>query len=485
MFQDSEAGSAAWLADSADDRFALLPPGERATLELLARPDWRQIDAQIRGVGACEQPIWLTGRTLVIAVASGAVIDRFASDDKPFGAIAVRCMNRRATRCKPCSLLYKQDAFQLLRAGLSGGKGVPDSIRDHPMVFATLTAPSFGPVHRRPDPSRPGDRCRPRRDDPRCDHGAPLGCPTRHGPDDPAIGQPMCAACYDYPGHVLFNAMASRLWHTFAFLLYRRLARVGGVRNAAIRKLVRVEYVRLAEYQARGLVHFHVALRLDGPADRQPPPSWATSDSLAEAVRSAARSVSVAVPESNAVGSYALRFGAQLDARPIVLDGTGFASEKAAGYMAKYVTKGTEDARGSDVPITHRSQIDPAARTAHVRALMHTAWTLGQLPEFRALGLHRWTHMLGFGGHVLSATRHYSTTMGALRQVRADFRAHQTAETDAETVRDRLWQYAGRGWPTDTIAEQAAAIAEDIEINRQLAREALELERAQGGGEAV
>jgi hypothetical protein len=35
--------------------------------------------------------------------------------------------------------------WQLVYAGLAGGhKGVPESLAEHPQVFATLTAPSFG-----------------------------------------------------------------------------------------------------------------------------------------------------------------------------------------------------------------------------------------------------------------------------------------------------------------------------------------------------
>ena len=50
-----------------------------------------------------------------------------------------------------------RDTYQLIRAGLAGGKGVPDSVAVHPCVFATFTAPSFGPVHtRRVLTRRPG-----------------------------------------------------------------------------------------------------------------------------------------------------------------------------------------------------------------------------------------------------------------------------------------------------------------------------------------
>ncbi|GAA0694074.1 hypothetical protein GCM10010193_55980 [Kitasatospora atroaurantiaca] len=60
------------------------------------------------------------------------------------------CGNRRASRCTTCSRVYAADTFQLIRAGLSGGKDVPDTVRTHPRLFASLTAPSFGPAHNRP-----------------------------------------------------------------------------------------------------------------------------------------------------------------------------------------------------------------------------------------------------------------------------------------------------------------------------------------------
>ena len=41
-----------------------------------------------------------------------------------------------------------------------------------------------------------------------------------------------------------------------------------------LRALVRIRYVKVAEYQARGVVHFHAVIRLDAPGeDYQPPPA--------------------------------------------------------------------------------------------------------------------------------------------------------------------------------------------------------------------
>ncbi len=51
-------------------------------------------------------------------------------------------------RCPSCATLYRGDARHLVRAGLEGGKGVDESVANHPAVFMTLTAPGFGAVHR-------------------------------------------------------------------------------------------------------------------------------------------------------------------------------------------------------------------------------------------------------------------------------------------------------------------------------------------------
>ncbi|MFE1879069.1 replication initiator [Streptomyces diastatochromogenes] len=69
------------------------------------------------------------------------------------------------------------------------GKSVPAAVQDRPRLFVTLAAPSFGPVHR----VRDGKRCRPRRDDPRCEHRRSIGCGLIHTDDDPALGRSLCA----------------------------------------------------------------------------------------------------------------------------------------------------------------------------------------------------------------------------------------------------------------------------------------------------
>ena len=72
---------------------------------------------------------------------------------------------------------------------------------------------------------------------------------------------------------MLFNAYAGDLWRRFTTYLPRHLARLAGVTGKELRAAVRIRYVKVAEYQARGVVHFHAVIRLDGPGEDYQPPA--------------------------------------------------------------------------------------------------------------------------------------------------------------------------------------------------------------------
>jgi hypothetical protein len=77
------------------------------------------------------------------------ILSERSTRDLPDGVIYKPCGNRRATVCPHCSKVYQRDAYQIVRSLLVGGKGVPETVAQHPAVFPTLTAPSFGEVHTR------------------------------------------------------------------------------------------------------------------------------------------------------------------------------------------------------------------------------------------------------------------------------------------------------------------------------------------------
>ncbi len=255
------------------------------------------------------------------------------------------CGNRRAAVCPACSDRYAADAYHLLRAGLAGDdtKDVPDTVAEHPRVFLTLTAPSFGPVHTRTVTRR--------------GHVIPCRCGDRHHPDDPRIGT------------------AARPRH----LRLRRRGAVAGPRRRAVgpvhhhpaprprrrprrprprrsREHARLSYAKVAEYQRRGLVHFHAVIRLDGPdGPADPPPAGLDPRTrCATAITTAARAATLTTdrpgrdtaraaagaPSSTCARSPRPRAG-QLE------DDDGEITDAAlAGYIAKYATKTTGATRG-------------------------------------------------------------------------------------------------------------------------------------------
>jgi hypothetical protein len=463
-----------------EKRLQALSEADRDLIRLLKDPLFSRWKEQIKSIGGCANPIYLSGSTLTRDAVTGEVLSSYSTDGEPGERLAVRCRNRRASVCEPCAYLHAGDTFQLVRAGLSGGKGVPDAVRDRPRLFVTLTAPSFGPVHR----VRDGERCRPRRDDPRCEHGRRLGCGLVHTEDGPMVGLPLCPDCYDYVGHVLWHAHAGRLWDRFTTAVRRYLASAGGVRRSKLGDHLVVSFAKVAEFQRRAAVHFHAVVRMDGPdGPSSSAPDWATEDVLLDAVEHAAASGFVTVPDSEAYGTERVGWGGQFDAHPIrQLSGTtqsdDLSGSAVAGYVAKYVTKGAaETGAGLDYRVKSLEDIRAAVVSRHIRALMGTCWRPGGLAELEHLRLRSWVHSLGYRGHVLTKSRRYSTTYGALREERADYRQGDTRPMDGpDTVRESAWRHVGSGY-TPGEADVAFGIAEDIAINRQLARESMEDEK--------
>ena len=225
----------------------------------------------------------------------------------------------------------------------AGGTGV---VRQLPRVFATLTAPSFGPVHNRPA----SGRCR---------------CGVEHQEHDPELGSALDPDAYDYAGAgaALWNNHAGHLWRYVTISLPREIARRIGCTLTDLKQRLRVSYGKVAEYQKRGLIHFHTVIRLDGPQGPDTtPPAWATHDLLEDALRAAAARAEVELPPTPGQPPRTLTWGTQLDVRPIAAfaDGQELTEAAVASYVAKYATKAAE----STGTVDHRigPQADGVAR---------------------------------------------------------------------------------------------------------------------------
>jgi hypothetical protein len=443
---------------------------------LLAEAARGDVERRVRG---CSRPIRLIGSTTRVRADTGEVIDRYRSADELDGITYVRCGDRRASRCESCSREYKGDAWHLLSAGVAGGKGVPEAVAEHPAVFVTLTAPSFGAVHGR----RRGGLCRPRRDRPSCPHGRPLWCTRRHGDDDRCLGEPLCADCYDYPGHVLWQWHAPELWRRFAIALPRALAAAAGVPRKRWGDLARVSYTKVVEFQARGVIHVHAVIRLDGPTgpDSHPGVPLKVAD-LAAAVATATASVRL-VARPTGTQPVALRWGEQVDVRAINggahRDGrTGDAHPlQVAAYLAKYLTKTTEDF-GIDGRVGSANDARYLGVRPHAVRIIATAEHLASTGGEGYERLADRYGTLGYRGHPITKTRRYSVTFGQLRRARRTWRQRPAGLDPDADIRDlagdddpdgddtvielREWRFAGVGYhdsDTAALALTAAAMA--------------------------
>ena len=126
----------------------------------------------------------------------------------------------------------------------------------------------------------------------------------------------MCPDCYDYESAVLFNAYAGKLWRRFVIYLPRHLARLAGVTQKALRAQLRIRFVKVAEYQARGVVHFHAVIRLDASGEDYQPPPPATPLTCC-ATPSARPPPPSASPSTTTARPSPLSFGPQTDRRII------------------------------------------------------------------------------------------------------------------------------------------------------------------------
>jgi hypothetical protein len=296
--------------------------------------------------------------------------------------------------------------------------------------------------------------------------------------------------CYDHPGQVVWNASVSELWRRTTIAINRTLTRHARAHGGR----VRLSFGKVAEYQRRGVVHYHALIRLDGLDlnDREriiSPPDWASVFVLAHAVTEAiARTAFVTAPHPEQPNGWTIGWGdpgKAADVRPVrAAADHPISREAVAAYLAKYATKSTEATGHLSARIT-ADTIGTYADDTHTGRLIEAAWTLGLDAEYRSL--RRWAHTLGYGGHFFTKSRRYTGTFTAERQRRIAWRRNRAAATrlqragvvdlvddhDQHTT-DVLTEltFVGIGWHTTAdavLANTAAAMARE---RRQHARDA-------------
>ena len=214
----------------------------------------------------------------------------------------------------------------------------------------------------------------------------------------------MCGDCYDYTAAVLFNACTRATcgagspptcpatWPAWPASPQEHL-----------RAELRIRYVKVAEYQARGVVHFHAVIRLDAHRRRLPAtPGRYTADAAVRRHRPGRRRRPPPVPALRRHRRPGSASAAGTDARPIRRQTTCAATGQRAGLpgrgeLHRQVRHQDPDRPGlPDQRHPPPVDVDALRCSAHYKRMIATAWQLG--------GKHR-TATRGFAsGHTCSAT---------------------------------------------------------------------------------
>jgi hypothetical protein len=294
-----------------------------------------------------------------------------------------------------------------------------------------------------------------------------LRCTERHRPGDTALGQPLCLDCYDYNAQAVWNHEAPELWRRTIQQADRLLRRLGRAHGVDLRR----RYLKVYEFQVRGVIHYHALIRLDGynpdcPDAIVPPPPQITRQQFADAITEAFTTTAYTTsPHPDRPDGWRIGWGDKgLDLQHVNTPGARLSGDQMAGYIAKYTTKATE-VTGLNLRRVDELTIDAHADpNTHTGRLIRACWNLGAHPDWWRL--RRYAHQYGYGGHIATKSRGYSATLGYIRLQRTIWRRtggypHLWNDDQADLVIYQLG-YQATGWITTgdaLLANTAAALA--------------------------
>ena len=396
------------------------------------------------------------------------------------------CTSPAATAARPSARparpVYKRDARQLVRAGWPAARASP---RRSPRTRA-CSPPS--PRRRSARSTPAGCAARP------CCPAAPAATPTPGAARTAATSPARPATSRLTPGSasrcaatattthaaVLFNAYAGDLWRRFTTYLPRHLARLPGVTQKDLRALVRIRFVKVAEYQARGVVHFHAVIRLDAPArTTSPRPPAITADLLCDAIGLAAAAAASLVEHERPGRDARLRRADRRPAHPPRHDlpGTGQPLDRRGRRQLHRQVRHQDPhrSRRARPPAPARSPTSSGLRcSAHYRRHDHHRLAARQQPRHRAAAVP------GLGAHARLRRPLPHQIPPLLRHLRpAPRRPHRPPPRRAPPGRRtrplgppprrnrrpgpaRTWTYAGTGYSTATPGAELALSSADM-----------------------
>jgi hypothetical protein len=273
----------------------------RSSCHLIAHSDAHRTVQQMTNIAErCSWPLSLTKTTVNTATGEVGASSRFQK----------ACGSRLTEKCPECSKVYARDLLTLVGEVLD-----PHLNNGGRVTFLTLTAPGsevFGATHSRLTMKRKDGT----------PYARPCSCGVIHREDDERLGTPVDPKAYDYDAAANWNANAGRL---LAVTLQRLSRTLYPERDPQTGKQRQLQRFRIAEYQRRGLIHFHLFV-LDE----------VTTDQLELVVRG--RAASDDTPEVPRTSSRGIWWGSQCDAKQFAEKNKaqlGYYVLKAVGYVAK------------------------------------------------------------------------------------------------------------------------------------------------------
>ena len=365
---------------------------------------------------------------------------------------------------RPARLFYRSSTpASSSSPGSLDGKGIdPTPSTDHPAVFATLTAPST-------EPSTPPADLRP----PACRGAVDRSLPPWQTATLPASSTnpatakyrpaPLRHDCYDYPGAVMFNARVNELWRRTTINIRRALAataRPHRPRTSTTNK--RLAFIKVVEYQARGLVHFHALARLDPNPDNDLPVDTAH---LAAALRAGAARAAAPNPYRPA---QPIRWGANSTS---ALSTTPAAEPRPTTWPN--TPRRSSDPGGA---LDHRLRNDDLDQPSHLPDHLrhHGRNGLGPRPAnplSTDLNLRLWAHTLGYRGHWLTKSRSLVHHLHPATHRPPHLAAPTTRPPPDDPNRHGEWEYHGTGHTTPGDTWLAQIAHQNQTLNRRTAWE--------------
>ena len=303
--------------------------------------------------------------------------------------VHVRCGSRIKSRCPACAELYRGDWAAIARSGVFDGP-----VQDFRFYLLTLTAPSFGAVHRVP---RSGTS-----------RVHVCGCGATHTALEGGLrGVPLDPASYDYAAQVAWSRDSGVLWDR--------------TRRRMRDRWESLEYFIVREWQERGVLHVHAIVRV---AITEAP----SAVELGEAARTAEAASKV---DGSVIG-----WGAQHQCDAFRADGNG---AKTIWYLSKalnYVMKDTarEGMGGRNQAWEHQAALQRAARLMRCSVDCDPANCLRRVHD-----------RFGSRSHVVSASRRTKHRTGwsfsgltrtAQRRLRREWFEAHAALVDEDTAAD-------------------------------------------------